>query len=384
MQYDKNTGTFFTSNTDGSFTACCRGFYGTETHKLNSVDLTPPANRYWAVTEAKNGTGLRLFSLPIEEFDSDWEPWFQTNDRVWYLATYKNLSGHLGRWKDGSKKTFGKMFEEILGEEGIQKVLQATSGDLCISYFMRHRENDIHNEMGDEESHVIQTIVWDRSTQQYVGPCMPNWPMPEVPVRQPTLLYSNIQPKNETISFPFFNEGETIKIEDGHPLLLTVYDGANIMSYKLITYADEYVRQFRSRSHSRFVALMVCEELAKTGKAEHIEELQIAKARLFTDEELQGFNVNVQAGKDEFYAELDNKYYGQYVAFDKKIFNNCRIKDCLDEFSFVTQMEDPEQFEQNRQAFKDKVWEKLRSCTSWRKVGALESFWRVYVRANFN
>jgi len=386
MNYDNTTGTFYTSTTDemtATFNPVCRGFYGTETHKVSRCDLTPPSNLHWCVTEAKNGTGLRLFSLPRSEHDPDFEPWRQSGDRVWYLATYKNLSGHLGRWKDGGMKTFGMMFEEILGEEGITSVLEATKDNLCISYFMRHRENDIHNEMGDEESHVIQTIVWDSAAQEFIGPSMPNWPTPSAPVREPTVLYKNEELTNDVEDGPFFKNGESVVIEDGHPLLLTVYKGSDIASYKLITHADEYVRQFRSRSHSRFVALMVCERLAaKTGKAEHLEELEFAKIRLFTPEELDGFQTNVQAGKDEFFDELDRKYDGGYVAFDKKIYNGCRILDCLNKYQ--TDNKDEAQFETNRQAFKEEVWDRLRNSTNWRKVGALESFWRVYVRANFN
>lgn len=380
MQYDKTTGTFYLGDK-----AICRGFYGTETHKVSTCDLTPPSNVYWAVTEAKNGTGLRLFSIPLSEHDPDWEPFHQSGERVWYLATYKNLSGHLGRWKDGGNKTFGQMFNEIVGDS-INKLLEMTSGNLCVSYFMRHRDNDIHNEMGDEESHVIQTIVWDSDAQQFIGPSMPNWPTPPAPVLEPTILYSNKGEEltNEVHQGPFFKEGNSVEVQDGHPLLFTIYCGPNIVSCKLITYADEYVRQFRSRSHSRFVALMVCQKLSESGQAEFLEELQFAKARLFTKEELEGFAVNVQAGKDEFFEDLDRKYDGGYVAFHKKIYNNCRIGDCLNEFCTVNKNEDPEQYEVNRQALKDKVWSNLLNCTGWRKVGALEAFWQVYVRASLN
>lgn len=403
MNQDKTTGTFYTSDNK----AVCRGFYGTQTHKVTSCDLTPPTNLCWAVTEAKNGTGLRLFSISQTELsetnaeitkyngqpdyrgfvinNKELEPWRQSNDRAWFLATFKNLEGHLGRWKDGGNKTFGQMFEEILGEQGIANVLEATKDNLCISYFMRHKDNDIHNEMtDDEESHVIQTVVWDISNQEFVGPSMPNWPTPQEPVREPTVLYKNDTLDNEPFEGLYFKEGETVKIEDGHPLLLTVYRGGEIDSFKLITHADEYVRQFRSRSHSRFVALMVCEQLAKTGKAEHIEELQIAKARLFTPDELEGYKANVQAGRDEFFEELDRKYDGGYVAFHKKIYNTCKIGDCLKEFRTVNKLEDPDQYEKNRQALKDKLWNQLVNCTKWRNVGALEAFWEVYVRASLN
>ena len=400
MKYDKITGTFYTEDNK----AVCRGFYGTQTHKVSSCDLTPPTNLHWAVTEAKNGTGLRLFSIPVSElawmneqakleeqgvvktrnFDG-FEPWRVSQDRAWFLATYKNVEGHLGRWKDGGNKTFGQMFEEILGQKGIAQVLQATEDNLCISYFMRHKENDIHNEMtADEESHVIQTLVWDISKQEFIGPSMPNWPTPEAPVREPNVLYKNGELEDDLFDGQYFKDGESIVVEDGHPLLLTVYRRGEIDSFKLITHADEYVRQFRSRSHSRFVALMVCEQLAKTGQAEFLEELQFAKARLFTPQELEGYKVNVQAGKDEFCADLDRKYDGGYVAFQKKIYNNCRIGDCLDEFCTVNKYDDSTQYEANRTAFKKKVWSNLINCTGWRKVGALEVFWQVYVRAYLN
>jgi hypothetical protein len=401
MQYEKTTGTFYTDEE-----AICRGFYGTETHTLNTMTLTPPATRFWSITEAKNGTGLRLFSLSKEEWNLykfyetkdgrtfERVPWRESTDRVWILATFKNLEGHLGTWSN-KKKTFGQMFEEILGEEGIQAVCQSTSTELCISYFMRHRDNDIHKEMGDEPSHVIQTIIWNRRLQQYSGPSfplyhkdfsnLPYWITPPPQVRSPTMISFNSQLNlAENDPETFFKEGGDFQIIDGHPLLLTVFDGPTIRSFKLITPADEYVRTFRSRSHNRFVALCIVENLfSQTNEAQYLEEMTFAKDRLFTQEELDGYIVNIQSGKDEFYNELSLKYDGKYVAFDKKIFNTLKIADCLKEIGNIPRA-DTEAYEAGRERFREMVWERLMKCTNWKKVGALESFWRVYVRAKFD
>ena len=327
MQYDKQTGTFYSDKE-----AICRGFYGTETHIMDSVTLTPPLNRFWAVTEAKNGTGLRLFSLSKEEWQyyKFYEyngrtlercPWRQNNERVWILATYKNLEGQFGTWST-KQKNFGQMFEEILGEDGVNNVCEATSGELCISYFMRHKDNDIHKEMGDEPSHIIQTIIWNRRLQQFSGPNfppynpqypnMPYWLCPPPQVRSPTVLFHGV-PMDAAAQDPeaFFKEGGNVQLEN--PLLLTVYDGPNIRSFKLISSGDEYVRTFRSRSHNRFIALCIVENLFKqTNEAKYLEELNFAKERLFTKEELDGYVINMQAGKDEFFAELGEKYDGKY------------------------------------------------------------------------
>ena len=380
MQYDKTTGTFVIGTK-----AVCRGFYGTETHKMKSVDLTPPANAPWTVTEAKNGTGLRLFSLPRSTYEEDYEPLHQTLDRLWFLATYKNLGGHDGHWKEGGELTFGQMFKDCLGEDGVAEALEATSGDLCISYFVRHRDNDIHNEMGDEESHVIQTTVWDSAAQEFIGPSMPNWPEPTLNVRNPTLLFkSEGELSNEPHHGPFFSAGETVTIEEGHPLLLTVYNGGLIHSYKLIAPADEYLRQFRSRSHSRFVALMIARQLVKDGKVE-AEELACAEERLFTPEELAGFEVNLQAGKDEFFAELRSKYNGNYVNFHRDLFKWCRLRESLDNHKKLLNYDSTDQeVEENLQSHLKEVFDNLLKCTTWRKVCALEAFWRVYVRQSFN
>jgi len=260
---------------------------------------------------------------------------------------------------------------------------------------MRHKENDILGEMQNEESHIIQTIVWDSSSQTFIGPGMENWPTPVSPIQEPQLLFKCDEVSTTPDSLhPYFKEGSTLEVKNGHPLLLTVYRGPLIESFKLITYSDEYIRQFRSRSHNRFVALLICEQLAKSGKSEYIEELECAKANLFTADELAGFLVNLQAGKDEFFSELDRKWDGGYVAFDLKLYNICRIGDKLTECQTVGKFENQELYEQSREEFKTKVWDRLMNCTSWKgikcgrgyfaEVSALEAFWRVYVRVKFN
>jgi len=417
MQYDKQTGTFFVDND-----AICRGFYGTETHTMESFKLTPPANRFWTITEAKNGTGLRLFSLSKDEWkyykyysdrrgDHEYCPWRETQDRVWILSTFKSLEGHFGRWKDKNcskcrggitrncncNMTYGEMFDDILGEDGVHNVMLLTAtGELCVSYFMRHRENDIFNEMGDEESHVIQTLIWNRRLQCFSGPSFPTynpehpnspyWVQPPPQVRSPNLLYCNgvVDPNASDVETYFTEDGD-LKIKDGQPLLLTVYDGPQLQSFKLITESDECVRQFRCRSHNRFVALLVTENLAKKD-SKHEKELEHAKARLFTKDELDGYKVNLQCGKDLFFNQLKNKFMYEttrnrnyFVTFDRNLFNTLRIQDVCDEMCVVDQYD--EHFDEVCQEFCSRVWDKLMQCTNWRKVRAVESFWKFCAKS---
>src|SRR6185369_14530594 len=85
-----------------------------------------------------------------------------------------------------SRKTFGEMFDECVGEETIQMVLDMTKG-YCISYFLRHKENDLYGEMKNEDSYVIQNLIWDIEHQKFVTHLVPS----PAPIRPPVLVCYN-------------------------------------------------------------------------------------------------------------------------------------------------------------------------------------------------
>ena len=190
------------------------------------------------------------------------------------------------------------MFDEILGDEGLAYVTQATAGDLCISFFMQHRDNDIFGEMGDAPNKVSQTIIWDAEKQIFLGPNCEGWVEPPAALCTETIMANKEFCQEDSRQVP-------VTVEDGAPMLFTIYRGSEIQSFKFITPADEAIRRVRSRSHNRFVALFVTESLfASTQKAQYLEDAQIAKERLFTPDELSGYEVNLMVGKHSFFEDL--------------------------------------------------------------------------------
>lgn len=359
--YNTTTGTFSLNGKQ-----VCRGYYGTETSITDEVDLqTKTQDDCWTLTVANNGTTVRVFSISRDEYSTlsnHYRPWRMNADRVWFMATFKHVDGHSRNW--GTKNnTFGKMFEEIVGQEGVIEVMNATANNLCISYFIRHPDNDIFDEL--EEPEVLQTIAWNSETNQYVSTFTitpahnVSYPIRITPIELPT----------------------TIKIEDGTPLILTIFmpDG-DIKSIKYITKRDEYIRVFRCRTHNRFAALFVTERLAESATTDEErqqleDELQYARCELFTPNELEQFEVTVKAARDELNEALCNKLNGKFVVFPEKMYKYCNIKKTIDSYQGNNSKE-------NHMQLRARIWKNLCSCTDIPSICAVEEFVREYCKMN--
>lgn len=361
MMYNETTGTFSLNGKQ-----VCRGYYGTTTSIVDEIGLQcSSAQQNWTLTVANNGTTVRIFSIPRTELDN-FDPitrlklWRYNEERAWFMATFKHLDGHLRNW--GTKNNnFGGMFEEIVGEQGIKEVMDATSGNLCISYFIRHPDNDIYGEL--EEPEVLQTIAWNSETNRYIStfdlepPHGIHHPIRITPVPTDSVAY--------------------VKIEDGTPLILTTFlDDGDIKSTKYITKHDEYLRMFRCRTHNRFAALFATERLHESEKdAEKRQvledELMYARSELFTPDELEQFEVTVKAARDELNNDLHNKLNGKYVVFPNKMYMFCDIKKIIDSYQGNNSKE-------NHMAVRDRVWKKLAGCTDTKTIGAVEQFIQHY------
>ena len=263
---------------------------------------------------------------------------------------------------------------------------------------MRHPDNDIFHEITDSnvtiEPTVHQTMIWDITNQKFVGPSSDEWvPSTCDKIKTPTFVDVESQPKEGELFT--LNEGG-IKIEDGQPLLLTICRGAELVTYKFISERDEMVRLFRSQSHNRFVALFVTtnalDKAVSDGNVEKTEffskQLSYSREALFSQDELDGFDRNIEAGKNEFFSQLNEKMDGRYVAFHRDMFNGLRIGDAMAEYREMVDkqrdLDGDEQDVKDRQMVMDKLWQKLKSCYGWRKVKVVEAFWHVYVRSKIN
>lgn len=363
FSYDEATGAF---SIDG--VKVCRGYYGTETEIDSELMISAQRNVPFTITVANNGTTVRIFSIPrsiYQEMQMRHTPWREDGDRVWFMATFKHIDGHLRNW--GTKRnTFGGMFESIVGEAGLQDVMRATSAGLCISYFIRHPDNDLYGEMNGVRPHVIMTIGWNSTTGRFVSPY-------DLPEQRCIDLPMRISPIDATPNDPVFSA--TVPVQDGFPLLVTMYwANGDIRSVKYITNHDESIRRFRCRTHSRFAALFATEQMLKANPADQAlqDEMRFA-VELFSEDELVQWPETVKAARDEFFNDLSRKLNGAYVEFPSKMYQFCNIKRVLDSLGGNNSKE-------NHQMLRDRVWANLCKCVDNRSICAIEQFVKVYCR----
>lgn len=369
------------NETTGSFSLngkhVCRGYYGTETLEITDevITLTIPrtlTDETMTLTIANNGTTVRIFSISRDDYNSllvRYPPWKQTPDRVWFMATFKNLDGHVRNW--GTKKnTFGKMFEEIVSPKGIVEIMEQTSSDLCISYFIRHNDNDLYGEV--DRNQVLQTIAWNSTTNRFVN----TYTLPLAHgIEYPMRLSPIDQTPNETL------KTIDLKIENGYPILLTIFNNVDgsLVSTKYITEHDECIRHFRCRTHNRFAALFATEQLLKQAdkqtKPLYEKELAYARANMFTQDELEGFEITVKAAFDELYNDLSRKLNGAFVVFPNKLYVKCEIKKIIDSYQGNNS-------EENHKQLQQRITKNLCMCTDTYSICAIEQFLKEYGRMN--
>lgn len=326
----------------------CFGYHNTSTVICDDVkiEVTPQMN--WCITVAMlGGTSLRIFSISREEYNSisiRYAPWRQTADRVWFMATQKSVEGHLRKWS--SEKTFGVLFEEIANEQTILEIMNQTT-DLCISYFLCHKDNDLYEEV--KESCIYQTLIWNGT--KFIGPHVPEWTTPPAQIKEPLVIGSSLVHKQNLL---------TMRLEEGRPILFTAFDDTGmIMSIKYIMADDEYFRRFRCRSHSLYAALFILSNLFEKSPqdAELQKEFSVA-IEYFTKKDLQLYHETVEVAKNNFMNDVRNKITGMYVVFPPSMYKATNIKNSL-----------------FKSGAEDLIWKALCNTTN---MAAIEEFFRFY------
>lgn len=333
----------------------CIGYHGTQTIVGDVANIKFETEQSWTLTKASlDGSNLRIFSISRDVYNTltfRFQPWRQSNDRVWFMTTFKNIEGHKGRWN--SEKTFGQMFEEIAGPQCINVILEQTKTQ-CISYLLRHVENDLFGNL--KQSHIIQTIIWNG--EEYIGIHMAEWTSPPSPILEPELVSNS----NKAIN-PF-----DVEIKDGCPLLLTIFNNHNIYTTKYITAGDETFRRFRCRAHSINACLFLldcaifkqkikCEQTHEHTDLEEYENLKVEKNYVYkklSSQEKDRYEEALAVGRTNFYNDLQNKKSGMYVVFPKLIYviiQSMFSKDC------------------------DEIWNKFRQNA---QIPAVEQFFSYY------
>jgi hypothetical protein len=356
FEYNPKTGSFSLNGV-----IVCNGYSETETVVTTRVQKTLSNRNLWIGVVANNGTNVRIFSISRQDYNTLTDrpkPWKETEDRVWFMATFKSIEGHLRTWI--SRKTFGQMFEECVPD--VKQIMQQTT-DACVSYFIRHKENDLYNEL-ITPNHVIQSLVWKDG--RFIGMCHPDYISLAEGVVAPYIVMSNcnIQDTESAID---------LELANGHPILLTVFEETGIKSYKFITPHDEIIRRFRCRAHNRFSSLFAVEQLLKqTHEGTYLEELQIVKAELFTEKELEQYQVAVETGKNDLFQELSRKLDGNFVVFPHNLYRNAKIQGALES---TPKNEDRVV---RHQSLRDKVWNNLCHCTDMKTISAIDDFFQKY------
>lgn len=358
FEYNTETGTFSLGGDK-----VCQGYFGTKVVVDDTLNIGYDRNVPFTTTIATNGTTVRIFSISEEDFAKMTDRpryWKRVDGRVYFMATFKNLDGHTRHWKT-KNNTFGQMFESIIGPAGLQSVLEATSGDLCISYFIRHPDNDLFNELENASPHVTTIIAWDRKNNRFISP----FDLAQQTNIEKPMPISLI---DQTPSEPRGSGSTTI--EDGSPLLVTMYfsDGS-IDSVKYITKRDESNRRLRCRTHNRFAAYFAVQQMLGVDptNVDLQDELTFACPRLFSEHELNQFRETVSAARTEFENDLCRKHKGAYVEFPNKMYMFCNIRNLIANSKTENQL------------CKD-VWDALCKCTDNKKIAAIEQFITVYAR----
>lgn len=355
ITYNETTGTFSLGDVK-----VCQGHHNTEVVVGSGLELQYDRTVPFTVTIAQHGTIVRVFSISEEDFSKlTVRPryWKRTGDRVWFMATFKNLDGHTRHWKT-KDNTFGKMFESIISPAGVQNVLEATSGSLCISYFIRHPDNDLFNEVTTPQ--VVMTIAWDSKNNRFISP----FDLPSQTNIEKPMLVNLI---DNTPNDPRGSGGTPV--EDGFPLLVTMYfsDGS-ISNVKYITERDESIRRLRCRAHNRFAALFAAQQMLQQDptNVDLQNEMKYA-VHLFSQHELNQFADTVAAARTELQNDLCRKRNGLYVEFPNMMFQFCNIRNMIANSKTEAQL-------------CNDVWNALCKCTDGKRIRAIEQFINVYGR----
>lgn len=331
---------------------------------------------YYTVSKMSPGIVLSFYSVDVREITNknllDLS-WFQEGTRVYFLSTLNKIDGWRAFWK--GRPPFGEMLSK--------KYLASLSHQYAWTFFLL-------NESNAKSTRYTLSLLWDIENQIFITP--DKWPKYLNPewkekttwsekiflVVNNELKYISAATKWQQYKFslpdfekiPVQSTATTpriinvvkkggVPVELGAPLLITIYNGDQIFTCKIIVRDDIQIGIISNRSQDKFEALLIARFRG--------EDTTYFEKKYFTTEELIRFEERLKIGKKIFFKQIFEKVImKKYITFPDKIYNTLQLGKILSAPICCG----------NKQ---EEAWSQLQKCRGW-KTCAVSSFYLHYVK----
>lgn len=382
-----------------------RGFISVQsTNKIvcNRMGLTPEmivnygdyiqinTKNTYTVSKMSPGIILSFFSIDLKEMSPIPDSisdliWFQENDRAYFLSTLNKIDGWKVFWKGYAP------FGEILSK----KYLMSLNPKYAWTFFL-------HNKPLMKKPEYTLSLLWDIDNQIFITPdkwpeyLNPDWKKKTLKedifnigsntsqifkCNNSELQYLSATTKFSQYTFSFPNwiqfkydnqscksitqrvisvsKNDGISVELGVPLLVTIYNGDQIFTCKIIIKDDVQIRIISNRSHDKYEALLIA--MFRNENTSYFEN------KYFTADELLQFDEKLKNGKRLFYKQIFEKVVmKKYIQFPDKLYNTIQLGEILSANMTCTVKQ-------------EKAWLYLTECRGW-KTCAISAFYSHYVK----
>jgi len=236
----------------------CKSYGPTpKTTVSQGLHVQPVEHAPFTVTEAPQGTMLKLFLVPKDWADGD--EWFMSETSAFYLTTSRSMRGFERRWS--SEKPFGDLLLECVGKDDLCKL----DPRYAYTIFLRHIENDIMGTL--EKNSVHLCCIYDTQADRFVPPTDNEYFVPAGFVAPITVLQSVGLGKeiDEEEPLVFENQETGPEVLDGHPLLVTFFCGDHLISLQYQTVTDHNILAIRTLNNDYFRAWVLGKWLGYSG-----------------------------------------------------------------------------------------------------------------------
>lgn len=298
----------------------------------------------YTVSYASQGTLISFFSVDRNYIDDNTleQAWFIDYNRAYFLCTQTQLDGYLNYIDN---KEIGKMILTCLSETDFQQL----DNNYAYTFLINSR------------GRLKILYIWDICKQIYIPPTFKEWKLPKFLDTLPFIVtksgnFGKISKAQMTK--PLIEHINGIALNNGKPLLVTIYNGHTIYPIRVLTKIDYKINKLLNSAPSKYEALL----LAKL-KNEDTHEFE---RRFFTAQEFANFNLGILNGFEKFKTEIYEKtVMRNWVCFPDKIYNTIRLGDIIDS---KLRIEEKQQ----------KACDSIKECTKGWKKDALFDFWQNY------
>jgi len=255
-----------------------------------NIMVDPSIGVRYTITEALQGTALRLFKIPKSFVDGD--EWFTYGDYGVYLTTSRRMDGHALRWQ--SNNTFGELVLQIVTREQIENL----DPNLSYTLFLRHVDNNILHQVHD--NYINISCVWDIEKQEFLETfTVPDGfrvPRTFLDVERSTGV---IDETSNSLVHIVKNEG--YPVEKFVPLLVLFYMGDRIISLKFEHLYDHQLIAIRQLDQNPYHAWIMAKWMQYPGLHDYVEHYKLNNA----------YN-NYEFSCNRFSNALTDRYYEKF------------------------------------------------------------------------